>query len=403
MRLRNKLRVSGSKPIANPQGPIDYNHILVIGQSNAVGAAGGVVTTTPPSTPTPLMFSTGLNAGGTGLTSLVPLAESTSETVCSGFAQLMRTLHPDKTFIFSISAEGGNSYNAMRKGTTRYNNALAQITAARSIALAAGGTYRCAALVCLHGEQDELLNNTSYGANLITWQTDYDTDIKAITGQTQDIPLFACQQVGASNSTPSGAGAGASAIQLYNAWKSQPSKVVLVGSRYLYGCQQGTFSNLHISPWAQRWHGQFYANFVSRRVFNSQNYRPLSPIPGQITLSGSTITARFNVEHPPIQIAFDWVGRVGNNCGFTFFDDSGSPPSVTSVTVASNDTLTIQLSGTPTGSIGSRRLRYAYGTSSRGPMAGSTRGNICDSNTLVSPVDGLPLRNWLVIFEEVVT
>lgn len=386
------------------------HHILVIGQSNANG--GGTValsTSTPTFSPQPLMFNGGTRPGGTGLTSLVPLVESTggaqsgAETICSGMARQLAVLQPSRQFVFSVAARDGTRYLSLKKGTAAYSDALAQVTAAKAIAESRQQPYSVAALCLLHGETDIDFNNTNYAANLLEWQTDFNGDIKAITGQSQDIPMFACQQ----SYRKTDAETSQTAYNVYQAWKTSPASVVLLGARYTYGCQTGTQSSLHISSHAQRWHGGLYAEAISARVFNSVDWKPLTPIAGQVTLSGSTVVVNLNVPQPPVRIMHDYVGRVGANHGFTFWDDSGSPPTVTDVSVSGPSQLTLTLSAAPTGTVGSRRVRYAWGagtlSSQSGPYFGTIRGSICDTEVRSSQIDGLPMRNWMAIFEESVS
>lgn len=386
-------------------------HIVVVGQSNANGGGGTALSTsTPAYTPQPLMFNNGVRPGGTAgnIASLVPLVESTggdqagAETICSGMATQLNVLYPQSQFLFSVAAIGGTAYASMKKGTTTYNNVLAQVTSAKAIAQASGRPYKVLAICNLHGEQDQLLNNTTYAANLLEWQSDYETDIKAITGQAGTIPMFVDQQ----SSDPCSGTTAPTPKYVYDAWKSQPTKVVLLGARYTYQPAE-TISNLHFSSYGQRWHGGLFAEAVYSRCIVGADWKPLTPVAGQVTLSGTTITLNLNVPQPPVQLKYDWVGKVGNSHGFTFFDDSGSPPTVTAVSVASSTSLTLTLSGAPTGSAPSRKLRYAWGDnttdSQAGPLYKFLRGNVCDTEVRSSTIDGLPLRNWLAIFEESVT
>ncbi len=386
-------------------------HILVVGQSNANGGGGSLLSTATPSySPQPLMFNNGVRPGGSAgnIASLVPLVESAggdqagAETICSGMAKQLNVLYQQAQFLFSIAAIGGTAYSAMKKGTTTYNNVLAQVTAAKAIAQADNRQYKVLAICNLHGEQDQLINNTSYAANLIEWQSDYETDIKAITGQAGTIPMFVDQQ----SSNPCSGDSAPTPKYVYDAWKSQPAKVVLLGARYTYQ-PAVTVSNLHFSSYGQRWHGGLFAEAVYSRCILGADWKPLTPIAGQVTLSGTTITVNLNVPHPPVQLKYDWVGRVGASHGFTFTDDSGSPPTVTDVTVSGPSQLSLTLSGAPTGSAPSRKLRYAWGDSTTdsqaGPLYKFLRGNVCDTEVRNSTIDGLPLRNWLAIFEEAVT
>jgi hypothetical protein len=85
-------------------------------------------------------------------------------------------------------------------------------------------------------------------------------------------------------------------------------------------------------------------------------------------------------------------------CGFEYFDNSGSPPAITSVAVSENS-IRITLASAPTGKNG--RVRYAY-SSVLGNWAGPTtgpRGCLHDSDPAVGAITGKHLYNWCVHFD----
>jgi hypothetical protein len=333
----------------------------------------------------------GLNTAtlGTGITTLT---EPSRVTIGSSFMRgvLDNVTTPPLEALFHGQAWGGKNYDALKKGGTSgvYEKVLAQaasIFAARPLAIYKG-------VSCIHGEQDGLDNNTAYAVDLAEWQADFETDLQAITGQTEDIPLFICQAGSASGyGYTSGIATVAfpSQLQQLVAHKAN-SKIHLVCPKY----QLDYYDHSHITNDAQRLLGEYYAKAFAV-VEAGGTWEPLRPT--TIVGAGSTVTISF-------------TGRVGNlafdttlvasatNYGFAYKDDSSR--TITGVSIVNNQVV-ITLSGT----IGANPLvSYAYNNGAGGAanqVAGlGARGNLRDSDTAVSAFDGARLYNWCVIFRE---
>lgn len=402
-------RLAGSATVT--PDPTVY-HLLLIGQSNAEGSDGYPALSTAAAgvTPQPLMFSTGIRSGTSGLTSFAPLVESddgsqNGETIAWGMTRYLAT-KSGKTILVSCSALDGARYDQLNKGQAIYNNSISQVTAAKNVCAGLGRPYRVLGLCCLHGEADQAFLRTNYDTNLAQWRSDYDADIKAVTGQSEDVLFFFDQQV----SAPAGqSGVGTTTATAYRGWlahKANPSKMAMVGARYLYnGPDTGAAATggiVHLGRYSYRWHGHRFGRAIHDLAFGAGAWRPVSPVPGQITLSGVTVTANFYVPDPPLVLDFAQVVKNSTLlCGFSFFDDSGSPPAVTAVSVSGPTQLTLTLASAPTGTAGSWRLRGGWGNTSLsgGPIVGANRINLRDSSAETA-ADGSPLHNWCVIFEE---
>src|SRR4051794_38726941 len=159
----------------------DINHVLVTGQSLAVGVAG-----MPPLTLSQpfenLMFSTGVIAGGEGLDAFVPLTEGDTipgfkkpvETMASSFANLASGLAREgggkHDLLVSIHARGALPYAKLKKGSPAWMNGMSQVAAARAIAETMGKSYVVRAVLNVHGESDHAEKSTTYAADLAEWQ-----------------------------------------------------------------------------------------------------------------------------------------------------------------------------------------------------------------------------------------
>lgn len=387
----------------------DINHVLGTGQSLSVGSRGS-----PPLTLTQpyanLTFVTGVMSGGTGLTSFIPLVEgdllgaTPVETLSSSFANLVtktarevvlvgqpagKTSHD---LLVSAHGVGGTRYLGLKKGTAPYANGMAQVTAGRDLALAAGKTYVVRAVTNVHGESDHVNKNPAYDADLLEWQADYEADVKAVTGQAEGVPMFQTQ---ISSWTRYSTATSAIPSAQLAAHEAAPGKVVLVGPKYHLAYST---DGVHLTNEGYRHMGEDYAKAYRRVILEGKAWEPVRP--KTITRAGAVITVKMHVPAPPLVIDTTRVSDPGHY-GFEYTDDSGAPPAIASVAVTGPDTVVVTLASAPTG--GNARLRYAY-TGTIGSLAGPTtgpRGNLRDSDATPSP-GGYDLFNWCVHFDAAV-
>jgi hypothetical protein len=385
-------------------GPVYFavNHLLCTGQSLSVGSGGSpALSTTQPFANK--MFNTGVLAGGTNLTSFVPLVEAAVETMSSGLANQVTKLAsevvlkalppPENTHALLVSCHGvgGQPYSALKKGTTPYANGLAQMKAAQSISTTQKLSYVIRGVTAVHGESDQSSGNTAYAANLATWQSDYETDAKALTGQTEPVPFFHTQ---ISCWTKYNSKTSTIPLQQLQASVTSGGKIVMVGPKYFLPYTDG----VHLTNVGYRWMGEYYAKAYTRVILERAAWEPLRPT--TVTRSGAVITVQFIVPSPPLVLDTTRVSDPGHN-GFEYWDDSAAPPAISKVALAGADKVEITLASAPAGK--TRSIRYAY-TGTVGAAAGPTtgpRGNLRDSDAAVSR-DGKPLFNWAVHFAETV-
>lgn len=418
-----------------PYVSFDINHVLSTGQSNAVANDGKPILSTSQPFGN-LMFSSGVmtasGCDGDGCrawdtpTSFVPLVEGDTffypvETMSSGLANeitklgLERSLvgKPRHDVLVSVHGRSGNSYSCLRKGgcdwwndrgyVKPFDDGMRQVTAAKELALAAGKSYVVRAVTAVHGEHDHYaaaagaslfpLPRTDgkgmladYGEGLEEWQRDYDASVKAITGQTIDIPLFV-SQYSHWNNVPTTV----IAYQQLAAHVRSKGKVTIVGPTYVLPYSSDC---LHFTGPGERWLGEYFAKAYSRVVMDGRAWEPLRPI--AVSMAGTTITVKLLVPKPPIVLDTTHVTNPGN-FGFEVYDESGATPSITNVAISAPDTITISLTAPLVGP--NRRVRYAYtfhGCAGSGTIA---RGNVRDSDDTPSE-SGNDLSNWLVHFDE---
>lgn len=452
-------------------GYVDYsiNHLLCSGQSNST-ANGGTrndagqgfptfVFTPAHPTHTNLMFDTGvfvsLGCGGGGCAAstvrnpagFLPLREGDRflnydvETISSAMANRISTLAADTYFpgspytkhdvLVSQHGRSGINYACIRKGGCNYQiegnpsyvDAMRQVDAGVTLAAAAGRSYVVRGVTYIHGEDDHYSygdlwpwprragggNLANYGVAMDELQTDYETDIRAKTGQAESVPLFMVQMQSWTNtnvqpSDPDYVPPASSPIpiQQYQAHKAYP-KVVLVAPGYMM-----TFNDcLHFNGFGQRRLGEYIAKAYAKWVFEGQKWEPVGPM--SVTRAANVVTVKFHVPVPPLVLDTVNVTNPGN-FGFRYLVGgsakvaSGTPQTIQSVVVSAPDTVTITLAATPVGA--NQRLEYANyydhnGTGRPGCPGRTTgvRGNLRDSDPSPSVTGGLPLYNWGVSFE----
>lgn len=387
---------------APPFDFFDINHVLCTGQSLSVGAVGSP----PLSIKQPyanLMFEQGVIPGGTALVKLVPLVETAVETMSSGMANdatksarevLFKGLTPprdDHVVLVSCHGVGGQPYSALKKGTVPYANGIAQTKAAKTIADGSKRTYVVRVVTNVHGESDHVAMNANYDKDLLQWQSDYETDVKAITGQTSSIPMLHTQM---SSFTKYGQATSAIPQLQLDASRASGGKVVLVGPKYtsIYSSD-----GVHLTNAGYREMGEYYAKVYRQVVLEKKAWLPLGP--KTIKREGTAITVDFDVPSPPLVLDTTLVSDPGS-FGFEVVDD-GKPAKIASVSLAGSTSVKIVLAAAPAGAV---RVRYAF-TGIAGAAGGAktgARGNLRDSDATTSAYGPMKLYNWCVHFDQAV-
>lgn len=424
----------GEAPEApTPYVAFDVNHVISTGQSNSVAhEARPPITSTQPFTN--LMFNVGVMTSGVcdregcrtyeKPTAFAPLVEGDSfwypvETMSSGLANegamLAKTKYqkPAHDILVSLAGRNGLTYWCLRRGGCNfidptylnpYDENMKQVTDGKAIAAGAGKSYVVRMVTAIHGESDDYAyatntqefpldgtdgtaqTITSYADALIEWQRDYEAGVKAITGQTQPVPLLISQFSGWNDIATS-----AVSMLQYEAHVRALGKVVLVTPGYTLDWAPDC---RHYTAKGERQLGEYFGKAYARIVLEGRRWEPLRPT--KVTHAGNVVTAKFVVPAPPIVLDTKRVMDPGNY-GFEAVDAAGQKLAIASVAVAGADTLTITLAAPPAAGA---HLRYAYTTvphSCPGPFVGA-RGNLRDSDATPSQY-GYELFNWAVHFD----
>ena len=356
--------------------PKEWVGIIGNGQSLSVGVSFGYappISVTQPFGAKKLVDLTSMYAlSGAGTWQMVPLVEPYRVKTCTlcyeypnnvvgesphtGMAIQLSALSlardaGDFMSVHSITGTSGAALASINKtglpdGGVRppYLAGLMETRVYKNLAADAGAKYRVGGVIFTHGESD--WNNPNYASELHTLWSDYNTDLKAITGQTQNIPIFLSQQ----NSFPGAVDAGFT-LSPNDQWKvavTYPGEFVCVGPKYAYSYSD----TVHLSSSGYHRLGEKYGQAFDRVVNQGLPFKPLYPI--ATSLSGNKITVTFHVPVPPMA----WDDHIAlshqNNHkawkdghGFEAEDSTGQL-TITSATIVGN-TVELILNNAPTG------------------------------------------------------
>ena len=402
-----------------------YNEIIGTGQSVSTGLLANPPISTTPQWPTmALMTNLGVRQvpdRGSGyvldpdlITALVPLVEARTadhdgETIGAGMTFQINEMaleggQPPWPVVFSAHGVSGWSYDKLKRGTVPYRNSLATVRRVAAMLRGMGVRDVVRAVTVTHGESDSIMRVSAadYEADLVQWRDDYDTDLRAITGQRESVMLFTDQMNSYTSKIMKTAAATTSGIPLaqLQAALDHPGSIALVCPKYWleYNPKDGA----HLTNRSEELLGEKYGEAIKRTFIDGSAWKPLYIT--RATLNANLLTLSYNIPAPPLALDTTLISDPGNH-GFVYSDDSAAPPSITAVELANGNTqVRIRLSAAPTAPAGHRQIKYAYvgslgcggGGCNAGPLSGP-RGNLRDSDPVMSRLDGgnsIHLYNW---------
>lgn len=370
-----------------------YEQIVITGQSLAQGGANAAITTTAPYPDDAFKFANGPVGSNTEVIvpTITALSESVNETIATGFAKKLLSQKRDRTLLMSGQAHGGYDYSKLKKNGTSavYQQCIEQVKYGSYL----GGGNHVRAVLLVHGEADGNQGNQNYHKNLREWLDDYNADIKAATGQVDNIVMLTCQTSSASGYKDANAREGFVTPFLQLKASQNNHDIILVTPKYFM-----TYKDYaHIDAPSTRLLGEYYAKVYRHAVINGNKWQPLQP--QTITRTGNKIVIDFIVPKPPI--VFDTTKVIENSSnthkGFVLKNAGGV--AISDVVITSPTQITITASDNiPDGAV----LSYAFdnGVKGKAGAAEGARGNVRDSDDgELSAYTNEPLYNWLVIFK----
>ena len=401
----------------------DWTGIIGTGQSLSIGARSKGVSTNQPYGN--LKLSTGhlpwpVDPNDPNL-ALVPLVEPigrlaprypsswpeniTGETPHSAMANeisamVRADLGRDFISVHSAVGEDGQGMVFIQKNPAQrglnghsYEAAIIETKAITRLAKAAGKTFGVGAIIVTHGETDA--GNANYESELYQLWQDYNTDLPAITGQTQKIQMIVSQQHSYGDRSPS-------TLAQWKIGVDHPADIVCSGPKYQYPY----FSDgVHLTAQGYQELGEKYGQVYFERVILGKDWQPLQPT--RVERYAKTITIHFHVPvaplawetsfQPPHQSDDAWKqGR-----GFEISTSSGAKVAIASAEI-SDDKVILTCATDP-----GPGARVGYATVAEGargkmltPYAGTSRwGQLRDSDAFVGASSKTTQSNYCVAFE----
>jgi lysophospholipase L1-like esterase len=421
---------SGASACSSPPGTgqaiapaWDWTGVVGTGQSLAVGQYGMPVneTTQPygnlklstgsaawpldPSDPTftmvPLIEPIGRLA--TGYPSAYPTniaGETPHAAMANQITALYQQAAPGKDYVAVHGEFGENGQcltylvkNAVPMGVNgrAYAATLMETQAITRLAQAAGKTYGVAAITVTHGECDA--GNASYETALHQLWSDYNTDIPAITGQTQKLLMIVSQQNSVVDSS-------ASTLAQWKIGVDYPSDEVCSGPKYQYPYHEA--DHIHLETDGYERLGEKYAQVYFERVVLGHAWQPLQPT--SVEHAGALITVHFHVPVLPLvwdstfQAPHQDIAEWKDGKGFEVTSSAGRE-TIVSVDIAC-DSVQITIANASATNLVLGYAMIGATTAMSSPFVGTFRwGLLRDSDLFVGSVTKKAQPNYAVAFQ----
>jgi hypothetical protein len=316
----------------------------------------------------------------------------------------------DLVTVHTVVGESGQPMTVINKTATEvvgmgtmgraYAASLFEARAITRLAQAQSKSYGIGAIFLTHGESDA--GNANYTNDMLQLWTDYNADLRAITGQTQPIPLFTSQQHGIYLYAPGqpSRNIDVSTIHQWTAALDHPDEIVCVGPKYQYPYNADW---LHLEPLGYELMGEKYAEAFYQHVLLGRPWQPLQPLRETAARNGRVITVDFHV--PVAPLAWDEVLPRPHQVDLTewaagrgFEVRSGATRlAIESVALLDEDTVQITCAGdVPAGAT----LGYAASSDAAAIAGVSPRwGQLKDSDPFVGAFTNRAQPNYAVSFE----
>ena len=368
-------------------------HIPSHGQSLSLGTHSGILTTQPPVANRAFTIAVGLRQSDTqqaaslsseSVLPLKPMSSALQEAphaqLCAGLAR-HRDLPADAGVIGSCHGVGATTIQNLYKGSVSYANLITAVTQCKADATARGYGYEVPFVDWIQGEANTNGSQGAYLTALLLLQSDLTTDIGAISGQ-PNIPLVLCQM---SSWTTKNVTTSYVPHEQLQAALENPTKFICAGPKYWLDYHtDGVHLTGKGSVQLGAMHRAAAAAAIARKTW-------LPTYCTKAVLSGVVVTLSF---HTPVGALVRDTANVTDpgNLGLRWIDSTSSA-TVLSAQVNGNNTVTLTLSGVPTGAnprvgIADIGISGALGGPTTGP-----RSCLRDSNTELD-VFGNPFYNW---------
>ena len=390
---------------------------ICYGQSWSTGYDASAITTEPRYDN--WMLDTGvmtepLNNFDAVATSFVPAVEKTQfsgqrkgETPVSAQMNMVRQLLNSEnnilvadltyTMLGTAPGMGSKTLAQLEKGTDYYARLINQVQQAHDIAATMNKRLVVEAFSWVQGS---LGRPGNYAEALEQLRLDIDTDVRAITGQTEVVKCITWQSFIYNNSLR----AKQAYDQYVGAAETYPHIICAGATYHLDNVKAG---NLHFKSESQDWLGAYFGVAYKRTIIDGEKFEPLKPI--GVHIDGNALYVKFHVPYGSLVFDGDYFADAANevkNEGFAVFAADGTEKTITHVSIVSSDVVKILCSEAI---IDTDRLTYGDVSTDAYQWVNTNRGHLRDtqgdylqykSGNLGDTHSVLPLHNWCVLFDK---
>lgn len=306
----------------------------------------------------------------------------------------------DYVTVHSEVGEAGQTFAIIKKGATdtgttgrAYAASLFEVAAVARLARAAGKSHGVGAITIIHGEGDA--TSTTYESDSIKLVSDYNQDLRPLTGQTTVIPLIVSQQ----HSAPTNAGGRSTAtLAQWHAGVTRPADIVCAGPKYQYAYISDA---THLTNSGYERLGEKLGQVFAERVVRGHDWRPLEPI--AVARSGRVVTVSFRV--PVVPLVWDSTLPAPHQSAYTEWSqgrgfelrDGNTRIQISSVAIAGD---TVQITSATDLPASGVVVGYAFTADGTIRSGGTAHwGLLRDSDPFVGSVTGGAQPNYAVAFE----
>lgn len=223
-----------------------------------------------------------------------------------------------------------------------------------------GLDFRIGALIWMQGEANNMASGIKpnrwdvaipreaglewYRERLMAYRKQWSDDLRTITGQDGEIPMFTYQTLAVSGEA-----------QLLAA--DRDPYIYMVGPHYMvpsavnshYRQKHGV--PVHLTADGERWYGEQVGKVIYRVLAKGENWQPFRPQKAWMDDAHKNIFVEFVVPRPPLVLDTNFLPRqqsqagngFGTLCGFSIVDASGRQCAISSVDIQSSTIMRIQL------------------------------------------------------------
>ena len=319
----------------------------------------------------------------------------------------------DKIASFS-SGQGSTPISGLEKGTTLYSNLLSAITTSYN---SRGQNKLIVPAFCWIQGEGDLDNGVQYYIDALSQlREDLDEDIKAITGQTEDVHCIVYQtnQLCPGSTSPwspgkyeSGSGGARFDGSVVAQWKLVRDSQYFHLSSPVYPMDFVVSPNgarIHISGMSQKYLG-YYEGLAAKRLVDGHGDDIGLYVTSVTKVDNTHIRIALHAPCPPVVFDVENVEQV-SHYGFSVITEEDTDI-VSDVAIERNNFGTTNILITTSANCSGAKLRYGYnGTKGYSGYKQGPRGNVRDSQGLwykaqINNID-LPMHNWLMFFEEII-